>query len=190
LIAAKLHEVKRIRAVDIAFFTDSACTTNEICSMEMQICMTLHFDLQNVTSSHFLDHFLDASFTHISRDNDRGDATVRYNPKLHAMALFVIDTSLLIPSLVDVKESLIAASALYLSRVIVGVNEVIWNEQLVYHTGYSVEKLSEIVSLVHNFLQNVEGNENMKAILKKYNSSDYHHVSQKVSILSCDLKLL
>jgi len=185
-----LHEVKAAKAVDVSFFTDGACSTNEICGMEMQICMGLKFDLLYVTSFHFLDHFLDASFTmSSSSDNDLDAATVRYNPKLHAMSLFILETALLIPSLVDVKDSLIAASALYLARAIVGVGEVIWNDQLVHHSRYEVENMSEIVSLLHHFLQHMEGNENMRATWKRFNTADYHFVPQKVSILPSDLKL-
>lgn len=212
LIACKLNEVKKPRAVDIAFFTDSACTTKEICDMELKICVTLKFNLQVVTAYHFLDRFLDAShFTYgmSSNKNDfdvhwhgQSDASQIYvcsqrNPKLQAMALFTIDTALFIPALVDIKDSAIAAASLYLARALVGVRDkdgMIWNEQLAYHTGYTMYQLSDIVSLLHLYQQkegDVEGttSEDMKGLLKKYKNAEYHHVAYKTAIPAQDLKL-
>lgn len=203
LIACKLDEVERRRAVDIAFFTDSACTTKEICDMEMKICLTLKFNLQTITSFHFLDRFLDASNLFVgagvvtSHDNDecahsRTFSVPRYCPKHHAMSLLIIDTALLIPALVDVKDSLIAAAALYLSRAIVGVRDkegMVWNSQLTHHTGYNVHQLTDIVSLIHLYHRDMENNVCMKSIIKKYKSAAFHKVAYKTSILPQDLKL-
>lgn len=184
LIACKLIEVKNTRAVDIAFFTDGSCTTQEVCAMELKICMELEFRLQTVTSFHFLDHFLDMSLVSgIIHDNDMNDAVVKYNPKLHAMALFIIETALIIPELVDVKDSLIAAASLYLARALIGVSDTIWNNDLVHRTGYDVEKLAETVTVLHRC------NRNLKPLVKKYNSPTYHYVALRTSIVASDLKL-
>lgn len=190
LIACKLIEVKNIRAVDIAFFTDGSCTTQEICAMELKICTGLDFRLQTVTSFHFLDHFLDMSLVSgIIHDNDIHDAAVRYNPKLHAMAMFVIETALVIPALVDVKDSLIAAASLYLARALIGVSDAIWNDDLIHRTGYCVEQLAETVTLLHRCHKNISHQRKLKSIFKKYNSATYHYVALRTSIVAGDLKL-
>jgi Cyclin len=182
--------VKNIRAVDIAFFTDGSCTTQEICAMELKICTELDFCLQTVTSFHFLDHFLDMSLVSgIIHDNDIHDAAVRYNPKLHAMAMFVIETALVIPALVDVKDSLIAAASLYLARALIGVSDAIWNDDLIHRTGYGAEQLAETVTLLHRCHKNISHQRNLKSIFKKYNSATYHYVALKTSIIASDLKL-
>eukprot|EP00557_Chaetoceros_sp_GSL56_P006352 CAMPEP_0176501580 /NCGR_PEP_ID=MMETSP0200_2-20121128/14236_1 /TAXON_ID=947934 /ORGANISM="Chaetoceros sp., Strain GSL56" /LENGTH=453 /DNA_ID=CAMNT_0017900475 /DNA_START=503 /DNA_END=1864 /DNA_ORIENTATION=+ len=190
LIACKLIEVKNTRAVDIAFFTDGACTTQEICAMELKICMELKFHLQTVTSFHFLDHFLDLVLvSSIIHDNDINDAVVRYNPKLHAMAMLIIETALVIPALVDVKDSLIAAASLYLARALIGVSEAIWNDYLVDRTGYNVDQLAETVTLLHRCHKNISHHKHMKSLFKKYNSATYHYVAIRTSIVASDLKL-
>lgn len=189
--------MKRPRAVDIAFFTDSACTTKEICDMEMNISMTLKFNLQVITAYHFLDCYLDVSSfcmmgTFHDNDGNNDTPTSHYSPKHHAMSLLIIDMALLIPALVDVKDSLIAAAALYLSRAIIGIRDencMIWNNQLTHYTGYSVDQLSEVISLLHVYLTGIENNGNMKALLKKYNTARFHHVACKASILPQDLML-
>lgn len=199
LIAIKLNEVKRPRAVDIAFFTDSACTTKEICEMEMKICNTLKFKLQMVTAYHFLDRFLDASFLSMSTfyDNDKcayasSLSRPHYCPKHHAMALFIIEMSLLLPPLVDVKDSLIAAATIYLTRAIIGVrdeNGLIWNSHLTRLTGYSVQEFADIVLLIHVYHKGLENDSTMQTVLKKYSSTKFHNVALKASILTEDLML-
>lgn len=193
LIACKLNEVKRTKAVDIAFFTDGSCTTQEICAMELKICMELGFQLQTVTSFHFMDHFLDMLLLcSIFRDNEKtADAIMRYNPKLHAMALFIIETALVLPALVDVKDSLIAAASLYLARALIGGvhDTAIWNDDLVHLTGYNVEQLTETITLLHRCHKTMSQNRHLKSVVKKYNSATYHYVAQKTSIVSSDLKL-
>jgi len=172
--------------------------------MELQICMTLQFDLQVVTALHFMDRFLDASYftMGISCDNDGDDDSLgmaegdyvmpRYNLKLQAMALFIVDTALLIPALVDVKDSIIAAAALYLARAIVGIRDedgAIWNAHLVHHTGYRVDHLADTVSVLHFHHRDLDSNVYMKAIVRKYKTADYLHVARRTAILSHDLRL-
>ena len=54
-------EVKHPRAVDIAFFTNNACSVRDICKMELEITTALQFRLQYVTAFHFIGRFITAS---------------------------------------------------------------------------------------------------------------------------------
>ena len=45
------------------------------------------------------------------------------NNKLEAMTLYFMDMSLLIPELVDLKKTFVAASGIYIARAIVGVQD-------------------------------------------------------------------
>mmetsp|Transcript_7143 Transcript_7143/g.10899 ORF Transcript_7143/g.10899 Transcript_7143/m.10899 type:complete len:158 (+) Transcript_7143:534-1007(+) len=63
------------------------------------------------------------------------------NSKLEAMTLYFLDMSLLIPEFVNVKKSLIAASAVYIARAVVGVE--VWSDAMEYYTGYSVHDIGK-----------------------------------------------
>ena len=170
-------ETKHPRAADIAFFTNNACSVTDICEMEMEISKVLAFHLQFVTAFHFIGRFVNASnirrYRHSGDGDDDKDDTLltpsvplqldssslakmsqQYsfdvNLKLEAMVLYFLDMSLLIPELVDVKKSLVAASVLYISRAIAGVKDYdgnIWSGAMVHYTNYTVDDLGMLIML-------------------------------------------
>ena len=179
LIAGKLGEKNSPRAADIAFLTDSICNMRDITEAELNIVTTLEFNLQLVSAYNFVDRFLTASYisdgcwskstlgsSTLTKDmNGTEDAaswssnasfhldSFAMNPKLEATCLFYLDMSLFDSRLVGKPRSLIAAAALYLARVTVGVRECtgdIWNDALVAYTGYEV---SEIGKQYQHFFQ-------------------------------------
>ncbi len=196
--------MKRHRAVDVAFFTDEACTPREICEMELKICTTLGFSLQLVTAYHFLDRYIDVShFTmgSYSYDDDIDDELSLniplharippYNPKLEATALFILDAALLIPKMVNIKDSLIAAASLYLARAVVGIRDkegMIWNADMVHHTGFGVDEIAETVMTLLLYIKEAKNNPHMTSVFTKYKSREYFSVAYKVAILPQDLQ--
>ena len=181
-------EKKHPRAVDIAYFTTGACSVTDLCKMEIQITAALQFHLQFVTAFHFISRFICASHLrkstcchesevlHLkeqdaSNERDTSCAFCQFdiNVKLEAMTLYFLDMSLLIPGIVDMKKSLVAAASLYIARAIVGVKDhvcfhknnsrnqggsttnCIWNDAMVHYTGYDVADLSPVVSILHQY---------------------------------------
>ncbi len=196
--------MKRHRAVDIAFFTDEACTPREICEMELQICTTLGFSLQLVNAFHFIDRFIDAShFTmgSYTYDDDIDDEPCLnvpiharippYNPRLEATTLFILDAALLIPKLVDIKDSLIAAASLYLARAVVGVRDkegMIWNADMAHQTGFGIDEIAGTVMTLLLYIKEAKNNPHMTSLRTKYKSREYFNVAYKVAILPQDLQ--
>mmetsp|Transcript_15439 Transcript_15439/g.17948 ORF Transcript_15439/g.17948 Transcript_15439/m.17948 type:complete len:662 (-) Transcript_15439:54-2039(-) len=116
------------------------------------------------------------------------------NEKVEAMALFFLDMSLMIPELVDMKRSLVAASAVYLARAVSGVKDRcgnIWSDAMNHCTGYNVNELVNAVLLLHRYCnRNIAGVMKRRgAVFKKYMRKEFLEVAKKASILLEDLKL-
>ena len=159
LIAGKLGEKKSPRVADIAFLTDSICNMRDITEAELKIVTTLEFNLQLVSAYNFVDRFLTASY--ISDDwndmfelhegsndghstNSLNVSSFATNPRLEATLLFYLDMSLIDSRLVGKKRSEVAAAALYLAKVTVGLRDSsgqIWNDALVEYTGYDLSEI-------------------------------------------------
>lgn len=159
MIASKLIETKHPRAADVSFFTNNACTITDICNMERKVVNVLKFNLQLVTSFQYTERFVKAShlrFLNENKENRKNLLDVAHysfvvNPKLECMLMYFLDMSLLIPELVDTKKSLVAASALYIARGVVGIrdsyvsDETFWSDALTYYTGYRVDDLGRFI---------------------------------------------
>ena len=159
MIASKLIETKHPRAADVSFLTNNACTITDICNMELRIVNTLKFNLQLVTSFQYTERFVKAChlrFHNEKKQNrrnllDKANYSFVVNPKLESMFMYFLDMSLLIPELVDTKKSLVAASALYIARGVIGLrdscvlDESFWSDALTYYTGYRADELGMVI---------------------------------------------
>mmetsp|Transcript_1871 Transcript_1871/g.2692 ORF Transcript_1871/g.2692 Transcript_1871/m.2692 type:complete len:634 (+) Transcript_1871:273-2174(+) len=182
LIAGKLEEVKPPSAADISFFTDSACTLKEINSMELQVCLKLQFRLQSITSFHFLDRF--SKGAHIAVLPNITPSYLHTNPRFESMVLYLTDVSLLLHEFVDTKKSLVAASAVYIAKVVVGLckkNEKVWDNEMKDLTGYSSSDLEHTVLILYEAQAKLEKMK-AKGILKKYRSTQYRNLALQLSV--------
>eukprot|EP00553_Chaetoceros_curvisetus_P001888 CAMPEP_0204620740 /NCGR_PEP_ID=MMETSP0717-20131115/6677_1 /ASSEMBLY_ACC=CAM_ASM_000666 /TAXON_ID=230516 /ORGANISM="Chaetoceros curvisetus" /LENGTH=143 /DNA_ID=CAMNT_0051634999 /DNA_START=585 /DNA_END=1016 /DNA_ORIENTATION=- len=114
-----------------------------------------------------------------------------YNPKLEATTLFILDAALLIPKLVDIKDSLIAAASLYLARAVVGIRDkegMIWNAEMAHHTGFGTDEIAGTVMTLLLYIKEAKNNPHMASLRMKYKSREYFNVAYKVTILPQDLQ--
>merc|ERR1712240_745441 len=115
-LASKVEEVYAPACSDFVYITDNAYTEDAIKQMEIKILQTLKFNLFEPLSLHFLRRFSKA-----------GDVDVLQ----HSLAKFAIELALVEYDLVPVPGSKLAASALFLSLMLlepqVLVKESYWS---------------------------------------------------------------
>ena len=102
-LASKVEEVYAPACSDFVYITDNAYTEDAIKQMEIKILQTLKFNLFEPLSLHFLRRFSKA-----------GDVDVLQ----HSLAKFAIELALVEYDLVPIPGSKLAASALYLSLML------------------------------------------------------------------------
>jgi hypothetical protein len=168
-IASKIEEVNPPSASDLALISGSTYAAKDILSMELQICLSLKFDLHFVTPIPFLEKYLVAG-CHKEEHKDE---------KMHlkGFALYLLELSLLEYSFTKYPSSMIAASALYLAKVfyfnattcrsalsavqddycaLARNTKQYWDDTLAFYTGYTALDLKEAIRrllLVHNKVQ-------------------------------------
>jgi len=133
-LAGKIEEVFAPACSDFVYITDNAYTEEEIKKTEMKILIALEFNLFQPVSLHFLRRFSKA-----------GDVDVLQ----HSLAKYALEVGLLDYSLVPTPGSLMAASALFLSLLLLepGASlDNVWSPTLAFYTGYSREELVPIVT--------------------------------------------
>jgi len=158
LVAAKLEEINPPAASDFASLSSNTYNTKDILSMELQICLSLKFDLYHTTPIQFMESYLHAACQHEMVDKH----------KLKHVALYLLELSLLEYSFVQFPCSMLAATAVYLAKIIVckargnatvksdklaTVDATYWDATLSFYTGYDLPDLKEPVQrlfLVHH----------------------------------------
>jgi len=165
-LASKVEEVYAPACSDFVYITDHAYTEDAIKQMEMKILQTLKFNLFEPLSLHFLRRYSKA-----------GDVDVLQ----HSLAKFAIELALVEYELVPVPGSKLAASALCLSLMLLEPQErqsSVWNETLVYYSGYSKEELMPTVSrLAKTISGSFLKSNKMEAIRNKYRGAKFMKVA-------------
>ena len=116
-LASKVEEVYAPACSDFVYITDNAYTEDAIKQMEMKILETLKFNLFEPLSLHFLRRFSKA-----------GDVDVLQ----HSLAKFAIELALVEYDLVPVPGSKLAASALYLSLMLLEPQVLVMEHHWLY----------------------------------------------------------
>ena len=139
--------------------------------MELGICNALKYDVRVVTPTHFLERFIKAGcVSECSASADGEHNTVefcfhgvhRYD-KFLLMSQYLLDLALLESKLMREPSSKVAAAAIYLAKVTLGISmgcgacsrsnsgrgSNCWNATLQYYTGYSLSELKDIIKVLH-----------------------------------------
>jgi len=165
-LASKVEEVYAPACSDFVYITDHAYTEDAIKQMEMKILQTLKFNLFEPLSLHFLRRYSKA-----------GDVDVLQ----HSLAKFAIELALVEYELVPVPGSKLAASALCLSLMLLEPQErqsSVWNETLVYYSGYSKEELMPtVLRLAKTISGSFLKSNKMEAIRNKYRGAKFMKVA-------------
>merc|ERR1712198_463106 len=119
--ASKVEEMYAPEINDFVYITDNAYTAQEIRQMELKVLQALNFEVCRPLPLHFLRRFSKA-----------GDVDVQH----HALAKYIIELAQIDYPMASVPPSLVAASSLFLSLLIlVPDGDVsLWNSSLEYYS--------------------------------------------------------
>lgn len=181
-IASKVQDKCFPTADDFVYISDYSFTSDKLRIFEARICKQLEFRLLRVTPFNFLNIFLKASYACNSGRHCQYD-----NAVLRLLTTYLLELSRLSCDLIVKKPSLIAAAALHLARVTMGLRETnathcaesdYWTKTLVHYTGYSTADLEETALLIYQHHLSAETAET-KASFLKYKKSCHLGVSLK-----------
>jgi len=176
-LASKIEEIYAPEISDFVYITDDTYTADEIRCTELRILKVLDFKLNKPSSLVFLRRFSKA-----------GDVDILQ----HNLAKYVLELALVEYSLVSLRSSLLAASALQLSLLILNPTsspETVWSPTLSYHSQYSSSQLSSTMSKMAGLLVNLPSGK-LQAVTSKYSSPKLMKVSQLPQLSGDVLKRL
>merc|ERR1712083_1199461 len=156
-IASKVEEMYAPEINDFVYITDNAYTAVEIRQMELRVLNTLGFNFSRPLPLHFLRRYSKA-----------GDVDVLQ----HTVAKYIIELAQVEYSMAALPPSLVAASSLYLSLLILvpdgGVG--VWNESLQYYSMYSSAQLLPTVAGLAAVVSKA-GEAKLKAVYNKFSTN-------------------
>jgi len=189
LIAGKIHEFAAPTVSDYTYISASSYSTEQVVDMEINICSALHFRFHVITPLNFVDRLLRASYVSSSFPNVRRCAGMQ-NDTVKCMIDYFLEISMLYYKYVTLKPSLIAASALYLTRATLGIkdkestNVGFWCKTLEYYLGYDFNELENPVRHLHQAHSAAEDGK-QKTVFTKYSWGKFHKVALK-TVLTAD----
>jgi len=192
LIAGKIHEFSAPTVSDYTYISASSYSTEQVVDMELNICSALHFRFQVITPLNFVDRLLRASYVSSSfSKNVRRCAGMR-NDIVKCMVDYFLEIAMLYYKYVTLKPSLIAASALYLTRATLGIrdnestNVGFWCKTLEYYSGYDSNELENPVRHLHQAHSEAEDGK-QKTVFTKYSGEKFLQVALKTVLTADDL---
>merc|ERR1711942_95185 len=166
-LAAKIEEVYAPACSDFVYITDNAYTEDEIKQTELKILNALEFNLFQPVSLHFLRRYSKA-----------GDVDVLQ----HSLAKYALEVGLVEYSLVPVSGSEMAASALFLSLLLLEPEanaQSVWTPTLAFYSGYTRNQLVVTASkLAASIIRISDKNSKLAAVKNKYSSGKFLKVAE------------
>lgn len=159
LIASKFEEIYAPEVNELVEMTDNAYTRDEVLQVECIMLNTLQFELTVPTPFFFAQRYLQAA---------------ENSEELYHLAFFLLELCLLDYKMLKWLPSVSAASALYLSRRMLGLP--IWTSQLEAATGYSEQFIRNCVLDIQQVLTVPDPKE--EAVRRKYSSPKYKSVGK------------
>lgn len=201
-MACKLHEVNPPKVSEIAYVSDHLYSAEQIKRMELRVCNALEFKiLLHPTPHQYLFEYLRASSSHHHRSGDgssngpsatllglsgRPPLLPPSQSALQDMTNYLLELGRLPYSQTLVQPSLLAAAAVYLARIALGIRSEdrsvdtggIWTPTLVHYTGYEKEGLKDTVLAIHSYHVAAETS-TLKAAYVKYKTKKFKRVAWK-----------
>lgn len=160
LVAAKYEEIYVPSIVELAYLTDRAYTDIEIRRMEVIILKQLDFSFGCPLPLHFL---------------RRASKAGRVDVTVHTLAKYFTELAIAEYDLVHHKPSLIAASALYLSLMLLR-QPANWSNTLVYYSKYTEKEVKPVSCKMAAVVLKVEKSK-LQAIKNRFASSQLLGIS-------------
>ncbi|KAM6585852.1 hypothetical protein CsatB_012854 [Cannabis sativa] len=166
LISSKYEEVCAPRIEDFCFITDNTYTREEVLEMEIQVLKYFKFQLFAPTAKTFLRRFLRAA-----------QASYK-NPSLELeyLASYLTELTLIDYGFLSFLPSVIAASAIFLSRWTLDQSSHPWNPTLEHYTSYKASDLKTAVVALQSLQRNSNGCP-LSATRTKYRQEEYKSIA-------------
>lgn len=163
-IATKYEEIYPPDLADFVAICDSLYSKKDILKMEMVILRALRFEIGRPLPLHFLRRFSKAG---------------KADPKIHTMAKYIMELSLLEHSCSHWSPSLLAATSLYVTLKMLADSPAaaVWTSTLVHFTQYSEQQLLSFAAEVCKLIVRAEKNTRYPNIRKKYSSAKQYAIS-------------
>ncbi|XP_059454223.1 cyclin-A3-2-like [Corylus avellana] len=165
LIASKYEEISPPDVADFCSITDNTYNKKEVVKMEADILKMLKFEMGNPTLKTFL-----RSFTSVAQEN--------YNPNLQLefLGYYLAELSLLDYKCVKFLPSLVAASVIFLAKIMIQPKMHPWCPALEKYCGYKAADLKECVLIIHDLFNSKRGG-SLQAIREKYKHHKFKNVA-------------
>ncbi|OQR96268.1 Cyclin B [Thraustotheca clavata] len=164
-IASKYEEIYPPEANDFVKITDNAYTLSELFKMEEELLASIGYRVTTPTAYQFMNRFLKATATKV--------------PKLQNYAHYIIDRCLQEYKLLKYKPSMLAATAVLLTRTYMDAQPV-WSPTAEYHSTYSEAVLGpcmkDITDMLVTAASGVGKSAKLTAVKRKFSKEKYNHV--------------
>jgi hypothetical protein len=167
-IASKFEEIYPPDLMDFVVICDQLYSKKEIIKMEMVMLRVLKFELGRPLPLHFL---------------RRNSKAAHADPKIHSMAKYIMEVTLLDHECSAWKPSLLAAASLNVTLKIISNCETTWNETLAHYSKYTEQQLGPFVAKVCQVLRKIE-NSRFQNCKRKYAASKLQEISKSPEFLS------
>ncbi|KAL2477313.1 putative cyclin-A3-1 [Forsythia ovata] len=146
LVAAKYEEISPPHVEEYCYMTDNSYSKEEVVHMEMDVLKFLNFEMGDPTTKTFLRIFMKAA----------QEKPPFSKMQFDFLCCYIAELSLLDYHCVRFIPSTIAASAIFLSRLIIKPKFHPWNLALQKYTGLKPSELKECVLTLHNLQLRME----------------------------------
>ena len=140
-IASKFEEIYPPDLMDFVVICEKLYTKKEIIKMEMVMLRVLKFELARPLPLHFL---------------RRNSKAAHADAKIHTMAKYFMELTLLDHECSPWEPSKIAAASLYITLKVLNVTKQSWSETLEYYAKYSEEEILPYAAHVCKLLRSNE----------------------------------
>ena len=165
LIASKYEEIYPPTIGEFVYITADSYSSERIRKMEVAMLTQLVYQLNNPSVMMFLRRYSKLMST---------------DKRVHNLAKYILEQSLLDPSISSIPNSRKAGAALLLAASILNPLDPpnkLWCQTLVVYSSYDVGHLEETKRRLEDSLYQGHCHERFKAVRDKYASSDYLQVS-------------
>jgi hypothetical protein len=218
-LACKVEETTPPKAKEIAYVSDHIYSIEQITRMERRICNALNFTFFEAPTPHqFLFEFMRASLAGCApEEQERRMCDIAIPAAATGVGLatdsvfkdmvhYLLELGRLPYGPTGRNPSLLAAAAVYLARVTLGIPRALkdaaesasdwesnsdlrsyyWTPTLKHYTGYTQSDLRDTVTEIHEYHTAAESSA-LKAVFNKYKGKKFHRVAQKTVVRVEDL---
>ncbi|CAL1539992.1 unnamed protein product [Lymnaea stagnalis] len=160
-IAAKYEEIYPPDVAEFVYITDDTYTRSQVLKMESVILKLLNFKVAVPTINWFCERFLDM---------------IKGSDKAKYLAYFLTELSLIeVEEFLDFRPSMIAASAVVLSRSTLKINDP-WPVNVEKYSGYSLTDLKDCIQCLFRLYAR-KSTMPQQAVIEKYKQDRFHNVA-------------